>query len=73
MSFVSVDLSIGGMWRERIDGQGEKTDEHRSPLSNQQLVRLIRSIILIEKVLRLFHDLIVFGQNVIRWVQTSVN
>ncbi|XP_017285896.1 uncharacterized protein LOC108244311 [Kryptolebias marmoratus] len=45
----SLDLSIDGIWREGIEDQCGKTDDHQAPLSKQQLVQLIRSVILIEK------------------------
>ena len=48
---IAVDLSIGGMWRGRIEDQCEKMEEHPTPLSKQQLVQLIRSLILVEQVL----------------------
>ncbi|XP_034533300.1 uncharacterized protein LOC117808005 [Notolabrus celidotus] len=45
----SLDLSIGGVWTRRIEEQCEKMDEHPTPLSKQQLVQLIRSLILVEQ------------------------
>ncbi|XP_031708090.1 uncharacterized protein LOC116386195 [Anarrhichthys ocellatus] len=45
----SLDLSIGGVWSGRIVEQCEKMDEHHIPLSKQQLVQLIRSLILVEQ------------------------
>ncbi|XP_029305561.1 uncharacterized protein LOC115019944 [Cottoperca gobio] len=45
----SLDLSIGGVWRGRIEEQCEKMDGHHTPLSKQQLVQLIRSLILVEQ------------------------
>lgn len=45
-----MDLSIDGMWSGRIEEQCEKMDEHHTPLSKQQLVQLIRSLILVEQV-----------------------
>ncbi|XP_054480068.1 uncharacterized protein LOC129111930 [Anoplopoma fimbria] len=45
----SLDLSIGGLWSGRIEEQCEKMDEHHTPLSKQQLVQLIRSLILVEQ------------------------
>ncbi|KAK5847838.1 hypothetical protein PBY51_016935 [Eleginops maclovinus] len=45
----SLDLSIGGVWSKRIEEQCEKMDEHHTPLSQQQLVQLIRSLILVEQ------------------------
>lgn len=47
--FQSLDLSIGGMWRGGLEEQCEKMDEHPTPLSKQQLVQLIRSLILVEQ------------------------
>ncbi|XP_068446992.1 uncharacterized protein [Clinocottus analis] len=47
----SLDLSIGSMWSGRIEEQCEKMDEHHTPLSKQQLVQLIRSLILVEQSL----------------------
>ncbi|XP_047210790.1 uncharacterized protein LOC124861262 isoform X1 [Girardinichthys multiradiatus] len=44
----SLDLSFG-VWRERIEDQCEKMDEHPTQLSKQQLVQLIRSLILVEQ------------------------
>ncbi len=46
----AVDLSIGGVWSGAIEEQCEKMDEHHTPLSKQQLVQLIRSLILVEQV-----------------------
>ncbi|MEQ2208373.1 hypothetical protein XENOCAPTIV_027126, partial [Xenoophorus captivus] len=46
---VAVDLSFG-VWGERIEDQCEKMDEHPTQLSKQQLVQLIRSLILVEQV-----------------------
>ncbi|XP_027867442.1 uncharacterized protein LOC114141169 [Xiphophorus couchianus] len=43
----SLDLSFGGVWGERIEDQCEKMDDHPTPLSKQQLVQLIRSLILV--------------------------
>lgn len=61
-----MDLSIDdGMWREGVEDQCEKTDGHSAQLSKQQLVQLIRSIILIEKVLDLLNPPDVFGANFI--------
>ncbi|XP_061571714.1 uncharacterized protein LOC133425069 [Cololabis saira] len=45
----SLDLSIGEMWRGRIEDQCEKMEEHPTPLTKQQLVQLIRSLILVEQ------------------------
>lgn len=45
-----MDLSIDGVWSGRIEEQCEKMDEHHTPLSKQQLVQLIRSLILVEQV-----------------------
>ncbi|XP_060888805.1 uncharacterized protein LOC132959648 [Labrus mixtus] len=45
----SLDLSIGGMWSGRLEEQCEKMDEQHTPLSQQQLVQLIRSLILVEQ------------------------
>ncbi|XP_034469118.1 uncharacterized protein LOC117778028 [Hippoglossus hippoglossus] len=45
----SLDLPIGGVWTGRIVEQCEKMDEHQAPLSKQQLVQLIRSLILVEQ------------------------
>ncbi|XP_042260290.1 uncharacterized protein LOC121891790 isoform X2 [Thunnus maccoyii] len=45
----SLDLSINGVWSGRIEEQCEKMDEHHTPLSKQQLVQLIRSLILVEQ------------------------
>ncbi|XP_018516500.1 uncharacterized protein LOC108873001 [Lates calcarifer] len=44
-----LDLPIGGVWSGRIEEQCEKMDEHHTPLSKQQLVQLIRSLILVEQ------------------------
>ena len=38
------------MWSRGIQEQCEKMDEHHTPLSKQQLVQLIRSLILVEQV-----------------------
>lgn len=38
-----MDVSVGGTWAGRID-------EQDTPLSKQQLVQLIRSLILVEQV-----------------------
>ncbi|KAL7370297.1 hypothetical protein ABVT39_025123 [Epinephelus coioides] len=45
----SLDLSIGGVWSGRIEEQCDKMDEPHTPLSKQQLVQLIRSLILVEQ------------------------
>lgn len=45
----SLDLSIGGVWSKRLEEQCEKMEEHHTPLSKQQLVQLIRSLILVEQ------------------------
>ncbi|XP_047432654.1 uncharacterized protein LOC125000931 [Mugil cephalus] len=45
----SLDLSIGGVWRGRLEEQCEKMDDHPTPLSKQQIVQLIRSLILVEQ------------------------
>uniref|UniRef100_UPI0037E7C988 uncharacterized protein n=1 Tax=Semicossyphus pulcher TaxID=241346 RepID=UPI0037E7C988 len=45
----SLDLSIRGVWSGRLEEQCEKMDEHHTPLSKQQLVQLIRSLILVEQ------------------------
>ncbi|XP_022068178.1 uncharacterized protein LOC110963952 [Acanthochromis polyacanthus] len=45
----SLDLSIGGVWRGGIEEHCEKMDEPHTPLSKQQLVQLIRSLILVEQ------------------------
>ncbi|CAJ1087092.1 uncharacterized protein LOC122976236 isoform X2 [Xyrichtys novacula] len=45
----SLDLSIGGVWSGRLEDQCEKMDEQPTPLSKQQLVQLIRSLILVEQ------------------------
>ncbi|XP_028427984.1 uncharacterized protein LOC114551097 [Perca flavescens] len=49
----SLDLSIGGVWTGRMEEQQqqqcERMDEHHTPLSKQQLVQLIRSLILVEQ------------------------
>ncbi|XP_015247060.1 PREDICTED: uncharacterized protein LOC107095459 [Cyprinodon variegatus] len=45
----SLDLSFGGLWGERMESQCEKMDEHPTQLSKQQLVQLIRSLILVEQ------------------------
>lgn len=54
----AVDLSIGGVWSKRLEEQCEKMEEHHTPLSKQQLVQLIRSLILVEQVhtLVISHD-----------------
>ncbi|XP_035533667.1 uncharacterized protein LOC118339947 [Morone saxatilis] len=44
-----LDLSIGGVWSGGIEEQCEKMDDHHAPLSKQQLVQLIRSLILVEQ------------------------
>ncbi|XP_071321078.1 uncharacterized protein [Trachinotus anak] len=44
-----LDLPIGGMWSGRIEEHCEKMDDHHTPLSKQQLVQLIRSLILVEQ------------------------
>ncbi|XP_028255806.1 uncharacterized protein LOC114432167 [Parambassis ranga] len=44
-----LDLSIGGVWRGRVEEQCDKMDEQQTPLSKQQLVQLIRSLILVEQ------------------------
>lgn len=49
LSFA-VELSIGGVWSRSIEEQCDKMDEHHTPLSKQQLVQLIRSLILVEQV-----------------------
>lgn len=46
----AVDLSISGLWSGGIEEHCEKMDEHHTPLSKQQLVQLIRSLILVEQV-----------------------
>lgn len=46
-----MDLSIGEMWRGGIEDQCAKMEEHPTHLSKQQLVQLIRSLILVEQVL----------------------
>lgn len=51
--FVAVDFSLGAVWGERMEDQCEKLDEHPTPLSKQQLVQLIRSLILVGQVLTL--------------------
>nr|XP_020447804.1 uncharacterized protein LOC109955733 [Monopterus albus] len=45
----SSDLSIGGVWSGRTEEHCDKMDEHHTPLSKQQLVQLIRSLILVEQ------------------------
>ncbi|TKS66305.1 hypothetical protein D9C73_000361 [Collichthys lucidus] len=45
----SLDLSIGGLWSAGIEDQCDKMDDHHTPLSKQQLVQLIRSLILVEQ------------------------
>uniref|UniRef100_A0A1A8NTA7 Uncharacterized protein n=1 Tax=Nothobranchius rachovii TaxID=451742 RepID=A0A1A8NTA7_9TELE len=45
----SLDLSINGMWTERLEDSCEKPDEHPTPLSKQQLEQLVRSLILVEQ------------------------
>ncbi|KAM4560034.1 uncharacterized protein PAE49_012318 [Odontesthes bonariensis] len=45
----SLDLSLDGMWRGRLEERCEKMDEHPTQLSKQQLVQLIRSLILVEQ------------------------
>ncbi|XP_042369111.1 uncharacterized protein LOC121962861 [Plectropomus leopardus] len=45
----SLDLSIRGVWRGRIEEQCDKMDEQHTPLSKQRLVQLIRSLILVEQ------------------------
>ncbi|XP_041822359.1 uncharacterized protein LOC121627500 isoform X2 [Chelmon rostratus] len=45
----SLELSIGGVWSRSIEEQCDKMDEHHTPLSKQQLVQLIRSLILVEQ------------------------
>lgn len=45
----SLDLAVGGAWRGRLEEQCEKMDQHHTPLSKQQLVQLIRSLILVEQ------------------------
>ncbi|KAM3585606.1 uncharacterized protein V6R79_022568 [Siganus canaliculatus] len=45
----SLDLSVGGVWSGRLEDQCEKMDEPHTPLSKQQLVQLIRSLILVEQ------------------------
>ncbi|KAI3365959.1 hypothetical protein L3Q82_009791, partial [Scortum barcoo] len=47
----SLDLSIGGVWSGAMEEQCEKMDEQHAPLSKQQLVQLIRSLILVEQSL----------------------
>ncbi|XP_074483392.1 uncharacterized protein LOC141763041 isoform X2 [Sebastes fasciatus] len=47
----SLDLSIGGLWSGRLEEQCDKMDEHHTPLTKQQLVQLIRSLILVEQSL----------------------
>ncbi|XP_036947748.1 uncharacterized protein LOC119015642 [Acanthopagrus latus] len=42
-------LDFGAMWSRGIQEQCEKMDEHHTPLSKQQLVQLIRSLILVEQ------------------------
>ncbi|XP_058477874.1 uncharacterized protein LOC131448997 [Solea solea] len=44
-----LDLPIGGVWSGRLEMQSEKMDEQHTPLSKQQLVQLIRSLILVEQ------------------------
>lgn len=46
MPFIAVDL-----WSGRIQEQCEKMDEQHTPLSKQQLVQLVRSLILVEQVI----------------------
>ncbi|XP_040888580.1 uncharacterized protein LOC121178122 [Toxotes jaculatrix] len=45
----SLNLPFGGLWSGRIEEQCEKMDEHHMPLPKQQLVQLIRSLILVEQ------------------------
>ncbi|XP_074520852.1 uncharacterized protein LOC141786048 isoform X2 [Halichoeres trimaculatus] len=45
----SLDLSITGVWSRGIEEQCEKMDEQHTPLSTQQLVQLIRSLISVEQ------------------------
>ncbi|XP_012712772.2 uncharacterized protein LOC105921526 [Fundulus heteroclitus] len=45
----SLDLSFGGVWGERMEDQCGKMDEHPAQLSKQQLVQLIRALILVEQ------------------------
>nr|XP_046238764.1 uncharacterized protein LOC124055724 isoform X2 [Scatophagus argus] len=42
-------MSIAGVWSRGIEEQCEKMDDHQTPLSKQQLVQLIRSLILVEQ------------------------
>ncbi|XP_077954351.1 uncharacterized protein LOC120828799 isoform X2 [Gasterosteus aculeatus] len=44
-----LDVSIGAVWSGRMEQQCEKMEEHHAPLSKQQLVQLIRSLILVEQ------------------------
>ncbi|CAL8308321.1 unnamed protein product [Merluccius merluccius] len=47
---IAVDSSSGSQWRGRMDEPCERMDEQqRTPLSNQQLAQLIRSLILVEQ------------------------
>ncbi|XP_029925207.1 uncharacterized protein LOC115371793 isoform X2 [Myripristis murdjan] len=45
----SLDSTVSGMWSGRIEEQCDKMEDHQTPLSNQQLVQLIRSLILVEQ------------------------
>ncbi|XP_076008571.1 uncharacterized protein LOC143002380 [Genypterus blacodes] len=45
----SLDSDISGSWSGTLEEQCEKMEEQHTPLSNQQLVQLIRSIILVEQ------------------------
>lgn len=45
----SLDLSIGGVWSGAMEEQCEKMDDQHAPLNKQQLVQLIRSLILVEQ------------------------
>lgn len=46
---ISKRLQSLDLWSGRIQEQCEKMDEHQTPLSKQQLVQLIRSLILVEQ------------------------
>ncbi|XP_030007189.1 uncharacterized protein LOC115431074 [Sphaeramia orbicularis] len=46
---ISKRLQSLDLWSGRIHEQCEKMDEHHTPLSKQQLVQLIRSLILVEQ------------------------
>ncbi|KAM4601762.1 uncharacterized protein ACJ7VT_019803 [Polymixia lowei] len=45
----SLDSSISGHWSGRTEEPCEKMEEQQTPLSKQQLVQLIRSLILVEQ------------------------